>query len=294
MRRPTWLLPDLDDRRRRRRSGTGCARGELLVQACASCGAAAHAAAADVPALPVDRRRAGSRRRAAARSGRSSSPIRRCCPRSRSSRRTTRSSSSSTRTRRSASSATSSPSADGEINEIDPATIAIGEPVRVVFHRDRRRDPPPLGQGLDSRRPPTDPRPGKSADGELGGKQRRRRCDGRRGESTGVTASRRWDRSDPTVELAGSGGARARALGPLVARGCRGCAPSGADARSRSLASLASDRTWRPGFSSVVVAVLTGTSSRLVVMTLRVNTLKVRHCQPLCPASQACVRRGLG
>jgi uncharacterized OB-fold protein len=26
-------------------------------------------------------------------------------------------------------------SADGEINEIDPATIAIGEPVRVVFHR---------------------------------------------------------------------------------------------------------------------------------------------------------------
>jgi hypothetical protein len=26
-------------------------------------------------------------------------------------------------------------SADGEINEIDPATITIGEPVRVVFHR---------------------------------------------------------------------------------------------------------------------------------------------------------------
>ena len=26
-------------------------------------------------------------------------------------------------------------SADGEINEIDPATIAIGEPVRVVFHQ---------------------------------------------------------------------------------------------------------------------------------------------------------------
>ncbi len=25
--------------------------------------------------------------------------------------------------------------ADGEINEIDPATITIGEPVRVVFHR---------------------------------------------------------------------------------------------------------------------------------------------------------------
>jgi hypothetical protein len=26
-------------------------------------------------------------------------------------------------------------SADGPINEIDPATITIGEPVRVVFHR---------------------------------------------------------------------------------------------------------------------------------------------------------------
>ena len=26
-------------------------------------------------------------------------------------------------------------SADGEINEIDPATITIGEPVRVVFHQ---------------------------------------------------------------------------------------------------------------------------------------------------------------
>ena len=26
-------------------------------------------------------------------------------------------------------------SAEGEINEIDPATITIGEPVRVVFHR---------------------------------------------------------------------------------------------------------------------------------------------------------------
>jgi len=26
-------------------------------------------------------------------------------------------------------------SADGEINEIDPTTITIGEPVRVVFHR---------------------------------------------------------------------------------------------------------------------------------------------------------------
>ena len=25
--------------------------------------------------------------------------------------------------------------ADGEINEIDPSTIAIGEPVRVVFHQ---------------------------------------------------------------------------------------------------------------------------------------------------------------
>jgi hypothetical protein len=31
----------------------------------------------------------------------------------------------------------------------------------------------------------------------------------------------------------------------------------------------------RPGFSSVVVASLTGTSSKLVVVTLRVNTLKV-------------------
>ena len=36
-------------------------------------------------------------------------------------------------------------SADGAINEIDPATIEIGEPVRVVFAPDRRRLPPPLG-----------------------------------------------------------------------------------------------------------------------------------------------------
>ena len=39
----------------------------------------------------------------------------------------------STRTRRSASSATSSPSPTAPINEIDPATMQIGEPVRVVF-----------------------------------------------------------------------------------------------------------------------------------------------------------------
>ena len=33
---------------------------------------------------------------------------------------------------------------DGPINEIDPATIAIGEPVEVVFSPGRRRHPPPL------------------------------------------------------------------------------------------------------------------------------------------------------
>ncbi len=35
--------------------------------------------------------------------------------------------------------------ADGEINEIEPATIEIGQPVQVVFRPDRRRVPPPLG-----------------------------------------------------------------------------------------------------------------------------------------------------
>ena len=49
------LLPDLDDPT----SGpfwAGTARGELLVQACATCGRVADAAAADVPALPLDSR----------------------------------------------------------------------------------------------------------------------------------------------------------------------------------------------------------------------------------------------
>ena len=42
--------------------------------------------------------------------------------------------------------------ADGEINEIDPATIEIGEPVRVVVHPGRRRRAPPLAPGLDRAR----------------------------------------------------------------------------------------------------------------------------------------------
>ena len=56
-----WLLPDLDDPTTAP-FWEGCARGELLVQACGVVRDVAHAAAADVPALPVDRRRVGTRR----------------------------------------------------------------------------------------------------------------------------------------------------------------------------------------------------------------------------------------
>ena len=129
----TWLLPDLSDPTTAP-FWEGCARGELLVQACASCGLRR------MPPRPM-------------------------CPRCRSIE--TRWEPTSGRGRvwsfivphppllpafaevapynaiiveleedpliRFAGNLVTS--ADGEINEIDPATIVIGEPVQVVFHQ---------------------------------------------------------------------------------------------------------------------------------------------------------------
>ena len=93
-----WLLPDLDDPTASE-FWDGCARGELLVQACGVVRRVAHAAPADVPALPVDRGAVGADVGA-----RPHLVVHRPAPaaaarvRARS-RRTTRSSSSSTKTR---------------------------------------------------------------------------------------------------------------------------------------------------------------------------------------------------
>ena len=133
-----WLLPDLDeptsaefwDGLRARRA----ARADVRVVR-----AAAHAAPADVPALPVDRRALGSRRRAAVAIWSFIVPHPPLLP----------------------AFAEVAPynaiiveleedplirfagnlvtSADGEINEIDPATIEIGEPVQRRVPPDRRR-----------------------------------------------------------------------------------------------------------------------------------------------------------
>ena len=128
-----WLLPDLDDPTSKE-FWLGCARGELLVQACAACGARR------MPPRPM-------------------------CPQCRST--DVRWEGTSGRGRIWSFIVPHPPllpafaavapynaivveldedptirfvgnlvaSADGEINEIDPATIEIGEPVRVVFHR---------------------------------------------------------------------------------------------------------------------------------------------------------------
>ncbi len=111
----------------------GTARGELLVQACGALRPPAHAAPPDVPALPVDRREVGRDERAAVAIWSYIVPHPPLLP----------------------AYSEFAPynviiveldedplirfvgnlvtDADGAINEIDPATITIGEPVRVVF-----------------------------------------------------------------------------------------------------------------------------------------------------------------
>ena len=128
-----------------------------------------------------------------------------------------------------------SPAPTAPINEIDPTD-----------DRDRRAgpgrrsqtsttSPPPLAPGLSRCRLGVRPRRDalradrrRRTDHEAANESdthRRRPCDGRRGESTGVTASMRRGRS-PTGGSAGLGGLAARALGPVVPQGRRACAPS--------------------------------------------------------------------
>ncbi len=82
------ILPDVDDPEAPP-FWAGCAAGELRVQACAVVRTPAHAAAHDVPLVPVVRRAVGRDVGARATCGRSSSPTRRCCPRTATRRRTT-------------------------------------------------------------------------------------------------------------------------------------------------------------------------------------------------------------
>ncbi len=127
-----FLLPDLDDETSAP-FWAGTARGELLVQACGACGARRMPPRPMCPACQLDQRAVGADERPRRRSGRSSCRTRRCCPPTPSSLPynaivvaldedpTIRFVGNLVAT------------ADGPINGVDPATITIGEPVRVVF-----------------------------------------------------------------------------------------------------------------------------------------------------------------
>ncbi len=140
--------------------------------------------------------------------------------------------------------------------------------------RTRVRHPPPEISGPTLRPTATAVTPSGRRDSAREKKQRRRRCDGRRGESTGVTASMRRGPEGPTVGAPGQA-----ALGSRTSvRSVRSAAERALPAELAldpvlGLAGVGASRL--AGLSSVVVASLTGTSPRLEVITLRVNTLKV-------------------
>jgi len=128
-----WLLPDLDEPESRE-FWLGCARGELLVQACGSCGARR------MPPRPMCAVCRSTEVRWERTSGRGRVwsfivPHQPLLPAfsEKAPYNAIIVELEEDATIRFAGNLVAS--ADGEINEIDPATITIGEPVSVVFHR---------------------------------------------------------------------------------------------------------------------------------------------------------------